>query len=1518
MHLHFERIQKPSSFSDSTLSSLSWMGKVPDGLLQTTEEEGWKLNRTNYYQDGWLACGNTRGIVGVTFTTSRSRKNIVAQDLPARTNYNLRGHRSEVTLVKWNEPYQKLASCDSTGIIFVWIKYEGRWSIELINDRNTQVTDFSWSHDGRMALICYMDGFVLVGSVSGQRYWSSMLNLDSCTISCGIWSPDDQNVIFGTSSGHILVIDVHGTMVAQVSIQEGIAITHMSWSCEKFKMDDSEEDQQNRNNNNNNNKTTSGETTNGNTTTTTTGGTDGSSTAAAEKSYCLAVTFIDGTIYIMQNYDDIFPIIIRTGLLSTKIEWSNNGEILAIAGHQIRDSRPPPPNNPSGDRVFTYRNVVQFYTYNGILRLKTELECTQYPITAITWGHSDKRLFTAAGPVLYIAWITKRIPSLQLLSKLSIYNCLKSERSTDELPLPQRLQSCVANLFNPTLQCYLPDLTHLRDFVSSPPDNNTRLHCTMIRHEDDYLTSSTTYILYLEYLGGLVPILKGKRASKLKPEFIIFDPQFSETNNTKNNSKTYGQSGGSGMGSTTSTPYATSSDSECDDPFGGGSARSPSLRRRRRFRRHFRSRGSNESSNTSLTSNSTGGSTNKYADEMPEQEKLVLVTSNIWGTKFKVLGLSAWLPSQLGSITYRTSLLHLQPRQMTLSIKELGEKRLDTSLTSINKFETNNNFISSDSEDETAMSYMMGDDEGVSAPIAPMTPKKNIRCPNGTLFGGQSRTISPEKRPTYQFQGSTAGQSSSSANTSDCYNTCAEEMLTLQINGDNHYVSMELSGPSAPHQPSSAVNSAVQPLQTNAASISTQTSFQSITDLLNSLTTLEKNTQTLFSPLIENKSIEDGVQTSTPEETVNRFAKRFAAELPVSYYNINSVNNGSKPCAEPSVHSSPALISLNSDIYYSHLAATTGAATDSPPAANMSPPKGLRYKITKKESPRKSSVSCIESDLTAQSRSCDTSAAKAFLSSPLGQRRFPTMGSSFVTSSSSPVSVGANTWGGLSLLHCNSSLTDTLSIDSKSIIANDFRYIDDFDAEESPDGSARVATSAQVFQKTTTRPICHIQPTTAVAGSEFTNVRACGTADSGTGGHPFGAPTSHTLQRRLTLKASKQSHSFDASTDSSDKSVSNNSRSFEEKDERVSEDDEDTDYSTKDSFISTIITDGKQNKCKINTQFIHNNTHNNRKTFENNIVNKSTEYSSQWQPKTSTISQCSSTTTSGTISDNPSPSAPIREPSSEFKGNTKNNSSKYVNNIDLISSDMQTEGAIHSNTRAPEANKHSYKIRTNTTTTTATIDYTPTKYHSALSRLQKHRASLPQAMIMAGTSAANSASAIPTEPTISSTTSTSAITTAAALINSNRSLPASPLLSGPQSRRRTSQGKSFLYSPMMLRKVMKQKLNYLDCSSESENTSDEEELDTSSEYKNLETFQKRHFRRKFQVKRRNSRVKPNESQPQSPHNETPPVSYREFVLHNKAPLWNEVSQVYQLDFGGRVTQESAKNFQIEHQGKQVS
>ena len=89
MHVHFE--QNNTTRSECTIHSLSWMGKVPDTLPE--DEGGWKLNRNQYYMEGWLAGGNGKGVVGVTFTTSHCNK----YDPPQRSNFNLRGHRSEVS-----------------------------------------------------------------------------------------------------------------------------------------------------------------------------------------------------------------------------------------------------------------------------------------------------------------------------------------------------------------------------------------------------------------------------------------------------------------------------------------------------------------------------------------------------------------------------------------------------------------------------------------------------------------------------------------------------------------------------------------------------------------------------------------------------------------------------------------------------------------------------------------------------------------------------------------------------------------------------------------------------------------------------------------------------------------------------------------------------------------------------------------------------------------------------------------------------------------------------------------------------------------------------------------------------------------------------------------------------------------------------------------------------------------------------------------------------------------------------
>ena len=91
MHVHFE--QNTCTRTDSNFLSLSWMGKVPEDLPE--EGRGWKLEHSQYYVEGWLASGNARGVVGVTFSTSHCHK----YEAPPRSNFNLRGHRSEVSLL---------------------------------------------------------------------------------------------------------------------------------------------------------------------------------------------------------------------------------------------------------------------------------------------------------------------------------------------------------------------------------------------------------------------------------------------------------------------------------------------------------------------------------------------------------------------------------------------------------------------------------------------------------------------------------------------------------------------------------------------------------------------------------------------------------------------------------------------------------------------------------------------------------------------------------------------------------------------------------------------------------------------------------------------------------------------------------------------------------------------------------------------------------------------------------------------------------------------------------------------------------------------------------------------------------------------------------------------------------------------------------------------------------------------------------------------------------------------------
>ncbi|XP_059209872.1 tubby-related protein 4 [Centropristis striata] len=683
----------PILCSDSNILCLSWKGRVPKS------EKDKPVCRRRYYEEGWLATGNGRGVVGVTFTSSHCRRD---RSTPQRINFNLRGHNSEVVLVRWNEPFQKLATCDMEGGIFVWIQYEGRWSVELVNDRGAQVSDFTWSHDGTQALIAYRDGFVLVGSVSGQRHWSSEINLES-QITCGIWTPDDQQVLFGTADGQVIVMDCHGRMLAHVLLHESDGIVSMSWNCPDFLVEDSTESD--------------------------TDSDDNILPLVRRVKPLLTVTFLSGDISLMNNYDDLSPAVIRSGLKDVEAQWCSQGDLLAVAGME-RHGLPV----DSACSSIMRNALVKFYNVQGehIYTLETP---AQRPITTICWGHRDSRLFLACGPALYVVRVEHRVASLQLLCQQGIASALREEKDVGKLNMPSLLCSYVTTAFIPTIKPPIPDPNNIRDFVSYPTAGNERLHCTMKRAEDSPETGGPCYTLYLEYLGGLVPILKGRRISKLRPEFVIMDP--------KMDSKAEEVCVNPMISYTDSCNCSDSSDIELSDEWVG--KKSPKLSRGNRMNLESRkspklSRANQEGQRSPRLPTkkppirSPSLTRREFCmDGITEHNYLAQVTSNIWGTKFKIVGLASFLPANLGAVIYKTSLLHLQPRQMTIYLPEV--RKISHDFMSLPVF--NPNVFSEDEDDLPVMgpSGVAGENPPctVNIPIAPIHSPAQAMSPTQSI-----------------------------------------------------------------------------------------------------------------------------------------------------------------------------------------------------------------------------------------------------------------------------------------------------------------------------------------------------------------------------------------------------------------------------------------------------------------------------------------------------------------------------------------------------------------------------------------------------------------------------------------------------------------------------------------------------------------------------------------------------------------------------------------------------------------
>ena len=133
----------------------------------------------------------------------------------------------------------------------------------------------------------------------------------------------------------------------------------------------------------------------------------------------------------------------------------------------------------------------------------------QSPVTALTWGHNDKRLFVATGPqvtctiniflkikifwsldLLYkihfyfcviqvhIGWISKKIPSLQLMCRLKIHKTLQDQTQVDFLPIPYRLKNLISSLFTNSIKARYSFFFFIWNFISIKFEYKRREDCS--------------------------------------------------------------------------------------------------------------------------------------------------------------------------------------------------------------------------------------------------------------------------------------------------------------------------------------------------------------------------------------------------------------------------------------------------------------------------------------------------------------------------------------------------------------------------------------------------------------------------------------------------------------------------------------------------------------------------------------------------------------------------------------------------------------------------------------------------------------------------------------------------------------------------------------------------------------------------------------------------------------------------------------------------------------------------------
>ncbi len=105
----------------------------------------------------------------------------------------------------------------------------------------------------------------------------------------------------------------------------------------------------------------------------------------------------------------------------------------------------------------SFLHIVCWQVANNVFLIILNLEHVHFlyfqePVTAVSWGHSDRKYFVATKNMLHLVKVSREIPSLQSMCQALVAGTLPSRAESFDLVLPTKLKVAVAGCYDPLIQ----------------------------------------------------------------------------------------------------------------------------------------------------------------------------------------------------------------------------------------------------------------------------------------------------------------------------------------------------------------------------------------------------------------------------------------------------------------------------------------------------------------------------------------------------------------------------------------------------------------------------------------------------------------------------------------------------------------------------------------------------------------------------------------------------------------------------------------------------------------------------------------------------------------------------------------------------------------------------------------------------------------------------------------------------------------------------------------------------------